>query len=409
MPVKVEHIIDVDTHEMVPYHMWTDVFGAEGGLANPIFDQPGNLLEGNVILPEVKGDTSEITSDRVRNMKGSAAPGAIDLERRPKAMDAVGIERQLVFAGFGAVALWLLCANKEKFEWTFRVKVPDDLDIRQVGSQMIGAHNNWVMSITKSVGDRVRPVAIITNGEVAEMTEQAEQLLAGGARALQLTTSTPPAGLSPGDRALAPLWRVAEEANVPIVIHTGSDFGFLSSSVWGAISDFKPEGWELDPYNKPIPRDEGIEFPGFDPFSGSTQHYCNENYLTAIVLGGVFERHPNLRFGVIESGADWFGPLAERLDLWSGEFKKRALKTMSMPPSQYLARNVRVTPFHFEPVARYFERWPALQTSYCFSSDYPHIEGGRDSIQTFLDALGPYGEDALERFFVSNGSWLLPE
>ena len=39
-----------------------------------------------------------------------------------------------------------------------------------------------------------------------------------------------------------------------------------------------------------------------------------EILLTSMVMGGVFERFPALRFGIIEFGAQWIGPLAERMD-----------------------------------------------------------------------------------------------
>src|SRR5258708_19280735 len=37
------------------------------------------------------------------------------------------------------------------------------------------------------------------------------------------------------------------------------------------------------------------------------------HFISMLVLGGVFERFPSLRFGAIEVGGGWLGPLAERL------------------------------------------------------------------------------------------------
>jgi predicted TIM-barrel fold metal-dependent hydrolase len=77
-------------------------------------------------------------------------------------------------------------------------------------------------------------------------------------------------------------------------------------------------------------------------------------------------------------------------------------------PSEYIARNVRVTPYHFESVDSYIERYPYLADVYCYSSDYPHREGGRESKQVFYEKLAPLGEDVVEKFFFTNGELLLP-
>jgi hypothetical protein len=67
----------------------------------------------------------------------------------------------------------------------------------------------------------------------------------------------------------------------------------------------------------------------------------------------VFERHPTLRFGAIELGSHWLGPLADNLDMWIERvFARRTKDILSLKPSEYLARNVRVTPHNIvEPVA----------------------------------------------------------
>src|SRR3546814_14559205 len=98
-------------------------------------------------------------------------------------------------------------------------------------------------------------------------------------------------------------------------------------------------------------------------------------FLTALIVGGVFERFPMLRFGVIETGAGWIAPLAERLDPWAGFFSRKAAKTMSMKPSAYLNRNVRATTWFFEPVDSYFQPFLPLSDVYCYSQDYHPSKG----------------------------------
>jgi predicted TIM-barrel fold metal-dependent hydrolase len=188
------------------------------------------------------------------------------------------------------------------------------------------------------------------------------------------------------------------EANVPVTLHLGSERGFISSTRWSAnVEVFKPSFKSTMEFN-------------IEPLACATIHYAPENFVAAMVMGGVFERHPALRFGVIELSAAWVGPLAERLDMWASTmFASRFEKLLPMRPSEYIGRNVRVTPFCFEPVDRYLEQYPHLSDVYCYSTDFPHFEGGEDSKRIFAETLRSASADLRDKFFYRNGSLLLPE
>ena len=128
------------------------------------------------------------------------------------------------------------------------------------------------------------------------------------------------------------------EAKAPITLHLGTEHGLLKDIRWPAhVPQFASSSTSTVEFN-------------IEPYRCSILHLQADNFLSTMVLGGVFERHPDLRFGVIECAAHWIGPLAEQLDLWSGQFRSRMERHLTMLPSDYIARNVRVTPFHFEPV-----------------------------------------------------------
>ncbi|MCV7065900.1 hypothetical protein H7H51_09515 [Mycolicibacterium farcinogenes] len=79
-----------------------------------------------------------------------------------------------------------------------------------------------------------------------------------------------------------------------------------------------------------------------------------------------------------------------------------------MKPSEYVARNVRVSPFNFEPVDRYIQDDPELADVFCYSTDYPHVEGTKDSMNKMLAKVEPLGEEITTKFFRTNAEWLLP-
>ena len=186
-----------------------------------------------------------------------------------------------------------------------------------------------------------------------------------------------------------------EAAEVTVALHIGTEDAFGNRSLADApeFAMKKVESTEIH----------------FEPFSTSTIHMAPETFLTALVLGGVFERHPRLRFGVIELGGRLVWRHGRTLGSYTAKVHgKRLSAVLSLPPSAYLNRNVRVTPFYFEPVDLYFERYPQLIDCYCYSTDYPHPEGGQHAKLRFFEAIERLGPEIVEKFFVANGQWLFP-
>jgi predicted TIM-barrel fold metal-dependent hydrolase len=391
----MHHSIDVDSHEMAPIQKWTELFGEDASQFVELcrhMDAVNNAGANTMNRPDVKADDMVIDEKTVWNERGPAAPGAFDLQRRSQVMDVMGIERQLVYPGYGFMGT-VLALNPIAHE--FFGFDPTVVDSVALANRAIRGHNAWCLRQTKAVGSRIRPVGLLLTSSLAQMMRDAEELLAGGIRAIQIPNGVPPADMSPADAALDPFWRLFASANVPVTFHIGTEPQLLKSLVW----------------DKNVPAFEGamtLELT-IQPFWGSTVQFATENYLAAMILGGVLERHPTLRVGSIEVGAQWVGPLAERLDLWADQFKPRMSKILSMKPSEYMNRQVRAAPFHFENVAMYFERYPHLANVYSFATDYPHIEGGRGAKQKFSDKLANAGETIRRKFFRDNGLLLLPD
>ncbi|MBN9112444.1 MAG: amidohydrolase family protein [Pseudonocardia sp.] len=389
--------IDIDTHEMIPFHMWPEYYGQQvadrlKGLENNRFfnDNGGNTI----VRPDITSDSTEISPETVWNTKGVAAPGAFDMRRRCEVLDAMGVSRSLLFPGFGLTALLMRTAP----EW---VAAAMDLGMDAAGTRELGIMaldaSNQLM-VDKIVGldaARVRKVVVLPTENLDDMMRDMTRFLEQGARAVWVPSGMPPAGTSPADRRLDDFWRLAADNDVPVLLHIGTDFTFPASGNW--------------PANVPafVPPQASAEFV-ISPYAGATLSFAIENFLATMVLGGVFERVPHLRFGAVELGAQWLGSFAERLDLWAKIYPGALKGVLSMTPSEYLARNVRVTPFHFEPVDVYLERYPELVSCYSYSSDYPHVEGGTDTMRKLYSKVAPLGDDVVEKFFVENGAWLTP-
>ena len=389
--------IDVDTHEMIPFHLWGEWFGqdiAERLAACADSPMLTGLGENSNIRPDVAGDFEAITYESTHIMKGCGAPGAIDLGRRAEVMNMQGVDKALVFPGLGLVGYVL--ASSPEFARMVMALPYDAQECQALGRSIIVASNEWaIRSVEKGDARRLHTVGLITTESVEAMTSQARDLIERGIRALWIPSGTPPAGTSPADPAFDPFWHLLADADVAALLHIGTDSGFADPLWSRGVEAFVPFG-------------SSTEFI-LSPFAGATMHQAAETFVTTMVLGGVFERVPHLRFGAIELGAQWLGPLARRLDIWAQVFPKALQNVLTMPPSAYIARNVRVAPFHFEPIDDFFEQYPDLADSYCYSSDYPHVEGGRDAKRAFVQRLARLGPAVMKKFFVTNGAWLLPD
>ena len=124
--------------------------------------------------------------------------------------------------------------------------------------------------------------------------------------------------------------------------------------------------------------------------------------LATMIFDGVLERFADLRFGVIEQGAIWVPGWMRQMESAFDAFSRHEerLQALSLRPSEYVQRQVRVTPYPTEDVG-----WIAAQGCedvVLFSSDYPHVEGGRNPIKRFEASMGHLDEATKQRFYAEN-------
>jgi predicted TIM-barrel fold metal-dependent hydrolase len=394
-------INDLDSHEMTPPGLWSKMFHGVS-TADAALDRLGSVFTDSVQdtftenASSITDDRTSITDENVWKIKGTAAPGSFSPERRLEVLDFMGINRQLVFpGGVGLIAVLASTATPDTLAYMIGSDSAEtaDFDMQNFARGLARAHNDWAMRFA-ATNDRLRPVGVVITYSMQDAMSEIERVIDGGLRAVVIPSSIPPDGVSPADPSLDPMWRMLEEADMPVVLHIGGEFQFMKTDVWHDVPQFQ----RIAP--------EGLQEVPVDAYTLATAHLSAENFLTTMILGGVFDRFPGLRFGVIELGAQWIGAMSVNLDQWANMFKKKL--NLSMAPSAFIRRNVRVTPFFFEPVDQYIDRY-GLEDVYCFATDYPHIEGGTSPMQDHADRLSRHGEEIMRKFFVENAALLLPE
>jgi uncharacterized protein len=300
--------------------------------------------------------------------KNYDALGSFRREDRPHALDQLGFASQLVFT------TWCL--------GNFGLDESPDVDLCYAVAR---AHNR-MMSDFCSVDPRFLATGYVPLVNFERAILAAQEAIKLGCKAL-LIPSRCPRGHSPSHVAFEPLWALAQEAGLPILFHVGGE-----------------EKLQADYFNNGLPKvkdfhggEENFTSLSFMPIPHSVQIT-----LAALIIDGVFDRFPDLKFGAIELGASWLPSWMRFLDAAANAFIKNEsrLQKLSLKPSEFVRRQLRVTPYPHEDVG-----WIIANSGeeIClFSSDYPHVEGGRNPLKRFSDSLASTNTRAQARFFAAN-------
>jgi hypothetical protein len=131
---------------------------------------------------------------------------------------------------------------------------------------------------------------------------------------------------------------------------------------------------------------------------------------TDLIVNGVLERHPDLRLGIVELSAIWLPMYVLMLDGgvdFTSKLNGRAPADLSLRPSEYLYRQVRVSSFAYELPERLIRQLGGRDILMC-CSDYPHSEGTAAPVADYAaagaHAIDPAGAPA---FFGDNAEFLL--
>src|SRR4029077_14820024 len=128
---------------------------------------------------------------------------------------------------------------------------------------------------------------------------------------------------------------------------------------------------------------------------------------TDLILNGTLERIPDLRVGIVELSAVWVPMFLMMLDggsEFTARLNGRPVVELSMKPSEYFRRQVRVSSFSYELPAKLIRQTGDL---YMCCSDYPHSEGTATPLADYTNAGVPVGPDDAPGLFHDNVSMLL--
>lgn len=382
-------VIDVDSHFMEPMD-WLEktdpglaaelppasfvervVRGVVGDLLDviPPHQRPKNLLE--LLAPQGRRSTEALlaaSAEQQAEMTKSP-PTGYDAEARLALNDAHGIDVQFVNSTMG----------------TGPYVAALRMGRRDLGLRAFEAFNSWAAQTFAGHTDRLIPVTLLDLIDVDWAIQEMTRMRRAGSRAVQIKPDPVSETKSLTHPDFERVWSAAEDLGMAVIFHIAS-----------GRSEVK-HGWYFN--------------------GGETSHYAllhlingqvvPQIALTAMIIDGVFERHPNLVVIVEELGIGWIpnfiemvdsvtvGPYGTQFGMGKEDYK------LPLKPSDYIRRQVRFTPLvTTDPLSPTLDLLPPELL--VFSSDFPHQEGRANAIELFEPQLAGRDAAAREQFYGSS-------
>lgn len=371
--VKGRDIHDADSH-LLEHPDWLMRYVSPAVRQRvPLLDLHGLEDEAAQALQEHRAGTRPIIEDAAELMtrKNWAALGAFDPAERSQALNLLGFKSQLVFSTYSHLGM-------------IDHGGAATLD-PEVLYEVVDGHNRGVVDFC-AADQRLLPVGFVAPHVPERAIASTRLALDLGCAGIELP-SLPCGEYSLTHPAFDPLYAMLQERGRPLLFHVGGG-GRLVHPTFGA-NGRAPERVHHDRETL-IPTLTYVGIPA--PL---------EMALAALILDGVFERFPTLRCGVIEQGAIWVPGFLRRIDAALEEFgRPRQRASLSLSPSEYFMRQVRVTPFPFEDI-----EWLIHETGpdiYMFGTDYPHDEGGESPLSMFDASLESFPNTVRDAIYWRN-------
>jgi predicted TIM-barrel fold metal-dependent hydrolase len=234
----------------------------------------------------------------------------------------------------------------------------DEFEKRWAGVQ---AHNRWQIDFVSLAPDRRRGLIQVFPNDVDLALEE----IRWGAEHRATFGGVLVPAVSPGDEVVAPLfhtryeplWALCDELDLTVAQHSGAGSPIM-------------------------PMDQ----PASNPVLITEMASWAQRTVSHLILAGVFERYPNLRFAPTEQGTYWVRMAVGTLDAMVPSMKSSAenrtygifggssVDELTMQPSEYVKRNVYFGASAFSPYESGMIDWLGAD-HILWGSDYPHEEG----------------------------------
>jgi uncharacterized protein len=351
--------ISADSHVVEPPELFTPLQKRLGTRAPKIvrteaFGDQLDLGDGNMGIPvggfllvgmDLASDESRAAARRGYEI---ARPGVYDIGERLKDQDRDGLAAEVIYPSI-----------------IFNVYQVEDNEVVHATFQ---AYNDWLHGYMKPAPGRLFGLGAIQLRDLDWAIEEMRRVKQMGFVGLAIPCTAPP-DKPFSDPFYEPFWTAAEEAGMPLAMHI-----FSSASP-----------------NHGLPNVPGANSP--------LAYMGMENTVISLIVGGVCERHPRLKFVVTEFETGWIGNFLRRTDhTWYRHGGKIGGAALPRKPSDYWHQNFIAT-FEDDPIGIRTIDFIGAE-NLMWGSDYPHGDSIFPDSQPILDSLFT-GDLAKDRYTVT--------
>jgi len=299
---------------------WVDNEGADFGMAG------GVGAVGSVYVPGKQLRVDKMAEAGLYDdfkQKGHRRPG--DPHLRVKELDRDGVDAEVIYGILAACA-----------------KIKD----REAANEMLRIYNNFMNNFCSYYPDREIGLACLPYSDIDAAAAEVRRVAKLGMKGVELSCSW---HMTPMWHPMwDPLWEAVNETQLPLHFHT-----------FPAVDPELRKQLEL-----PIQR--RMTYSGLCRFQMTLA-----TILTDLMGAAVFERFPNIRVVLGESGIGWIPYVIDRMDFeYQDQYRDLPLK---MLPSEYWRRQCKAT-FQFDRVGTKLIEEMGVETL-MWGSDYPHPDG----------------------------------
>lgn len=357
--------IDLDAHVIEPWDLWSTRLEPRFRDCAPraVQDSWGarRLMVESQLYPTPEGPgraprrvMNEATSKRYNQLIQISQDTASRLEY----MDQIGIDKAVLLPSQGLVV--------------------GAISDPELAAAVCRTYNDWLWEFCSSSGGRLIPAAMVALQSPTEAVKELERAsLQLGFRAAFIRPN-PVDGRNPIDPAYYPLFALCEERQIPILLHEGCGYAARGATV--GINRFE----------------NGL-------FSHVISHPFEQMLaILAFLVGGILERFPRLKVGVLEAGCGWLPYWLHRLDEHCEQLSWEA-PWLTMSPSSYFRRQCIIT---CDPSERGLAHVldECGESSVAYSSDFPHADHISEAHVTTSSCLAGLNSSRAESVLYKNAA-----
>ena len=386
-------VVDADGHTMEPTeHLWLDRMDRDRWgdwiprkvVEDDVYEityAGGVVRAGGRELQDAMSAAVGMTPAQFHDLlQGLRVPGGYDPDARVADMDRDGIDAAVLYP---SLAMFFGPLDP----------IPAFRDVEFV-TDCQRAYNDWVAEFCAAQPRRLFGIAAVPLQDVERAVAEAERAVTTlGLRGVFIRPSAYVDELPLNHSVYDPFWAACQDLDVPVGLHPG-----VHVDTPGACRKFALVAESENMMVTNMAMDELHGGSGLGQAVGNTVDMVVT--LGRLLMGGVCERFPRLRFLVLESGGGWVPTQLERMDEQVKAFPLEK-RWLSLLPSEYFARQCWAS---FEP-----EEWNlAACAQYLgpdrvlWASDYPHPEFHPDVVKDVRTAIADLPEGDQRRILGMN-------